>query len=70
MDIASRLGPNVYCRFDKTCTSVSCCVDLTLFVYRHTLTAFVQYDPCHLELTIGVNTWTATFTVLEQDFSE
>ncbi|KAK2165039.1 hypothetical protein NP493_1368g00012 [Ridgeia piscesae] len=69
-DIGSRVGPNVYCRFDKSCTSVSCCVDLKLFIYRHTLTAFVRYDPCDLELTIGVNTWTGSFKVFEHDFKE
>ncbi|KAK2165104.1 hypothetical protein NP493_1383g00012 [Ridgeia piscesae] len=69
-DIGSRVGPNVYCRFDKSCTSVSCCVDLKLFIYRHTLTAFVRYDPCDVELTIGVNTWTGSFKVFEHDFSE
>ncbi|KAI0212798.1 hypothetical protein LSAT2_002240, partial [Lamellibrachia satsuma] len=68
-DIGSKVGKNVYCRFDETCTSVSCCVDLKLFIYRHTLTAFVRYDPCDLELTLGFNKWTASFKVLEEDFT-
>ena len=69
-DIGSRVGKNVYCRFDKTCTTVSCCVDLKLFIYRHSLTTYVRYDACNLELTIGLNEWTASFSVLEEDFSE
>ena len=69
-DIGSRIGKNVYCRFDESCTSISCCVDLKLFIYRHALTAYVRYDACDLELTIGINEWTASFKVLEEDFSE
>ena len=68
--IGSRVGKNVYCRFDKTCTTVRCCVDLKLFIYQHTLTAYVRYDACNLELTIGLNKWSTSFKVLGEDFSE
>ena len=68
--IGSRIGKNILCRFDKTCTSISCCVDLKLFIYQHTLTAYVRYNTCNLELIIGLNEWTASFNMFEQDFSE
>ncbi|KAI0210692.1 hypothetical protein LSAT2_004538 [Lamellibrachia satsuma] len=47
---------------------ISCCVDHKLFIYQHTLTAYVRYDTCNLELTIGFNEWTASFKVFEEDF--
>ena len=66
--IASRVSEKVYCRFDKTCTSFSCCVELKMFVFRRTLKAFVRYDPCALELRLGFSKWTAKYVIVEEDF--
>ncbi|KAI0235612.1 putative nuclease HARBI1 [Lamellibrachia satsuma] len=52
----------------KSRFSVKLGVDLKLFTYRHTLTAYISYDTCNLELTIGINEWAASFNVFEEDF--
>jgi len=68
--IGSQIGKNILSRFDKACTSISCCVDLKLFIYQHTLTAYIRHNTCNLELIIGLSEWTASFNIFEQDFSE
>ncbi|KAI0239587.1 hypothetical protein LSAT2_009687 [Lamellibrachia satsuma] len=68
LDIGNQVGPNVYCRFDETCTSISCCINLKLFIYRHSLKAFIRYDPCDMELRLGFNAWTTSYSVVDENF--
>ena len=70
LDIGNQVGPNVYCRFDETCTSISCCINLKLFIYRHSLKAFIRYDPCDMELRLGFNAWTTSYSVVDENFGK
>ena len=55
------------CTFNEECTALYCCLDLSFFIYRTSLMAFLRLDTCASQITLGFDEWTETFPVHDSD---
>ena len=63
--ISSQLNKRVYCSFHSDCLGLTCCLDLSFFIYRHSLSAYVRYEPCLGSVVIGVGQWSIVIEIQE-----
>ncbi|XP_038062441.1 uncharacterized protein LOC119732930 [Patiria miniata] len=64
------LPKNVYCRIDKSCLGVECCMNVKLFMVSLAFKAFMRFDPCEFQFVLGVNSWNYTIQILDVEFGK
>ncbi|KAK3102203.1 hypothetical protein FSP39_009587 [Pinctada imbricata] len=47
----------VYCTFDSLCLGMECCMNVKLSLFLKVFRAYVRYDPCDYNISMGIDTF-------------
>ncbi|GFR58906.1 CCAAT/enhancer-binding protein zeta [Elysia marginata] len=55
MTMSLGMAPEMACRVDQQCMGIECCLGVKLFMFRKNYRFYTRYDPCTMELVVGIN---------------
>ncbi|GFO16168.1 CCAAT/enhancer-binding protein zeta, partial [Plakobranchus ocellatus] len=55
MTMSLGISEEMACHVDQQCMGIECCLGVKLFMFRKNYRFYTRYDPCTMELVVGIN---------------